>query len=134
MECDCALEMFDIETDSGITPLMLACFDRRWLEIVEQLLEFGIAVDRPNSKNEVALHWATELRNLDAVKLLLRWGSKKAAASMKLALTEGGDLDIIYELFKSWSTQSSQKAGLGLAPDQGKLDNLYELFKTDVVH
>ena len=129
MKCDCAFEMFVIENDHFMTPLMHACAKKASLEILEQLLEFGIPVDRRNSIKIPPLHVAVATDNLNAVKVLLRRGSKEARSALGVALVQGNknrdeNLDITYELFRHWIKNDTSEF----------LDSFYELFKCFVVH
>jgi hypothetical protein len=93
------------------TPLMKAVFSP---VIVAFLIKMGAHVDAANQYGKTALFYAIQLKNMDAVKILVEAG---ASVKTKLTVTEADaekDLQHAYE----------REGAIKLFPDQGSLRNI----------
>ncbi|KAL3072059.1 hypothetical protein niasHS_015450 [Heterodera schachtii] len=105
----------DLGTDSAITPLMIAAWDRSQTEIVTFLVENGANINLQTGDGVTALMYACYKGNVDIVRLLLSHGANVELTdfegfrfALKDAATEG-HLEVCRLLVEEWAADVNQQ-------------------------
>ncbi|KAL3116323.1 hypothetical protein niasHT_002406 [Heterodera trifolii] len=104
----------DLGTDSAITPLMIAAWDRSQTEIVTFLVENGANINLQNGDGATALMYACYKGNVDIVRLLLSHGANVEltdfeGGSLLMSAANGDSLEVCRLLVEEWAADVNQQ-------------------------